>query len=200
MGSDATDEELMARHVRGDATAFPLLHARWAAKLRNLFVRGGLRGDDANDMVQQTFLQLHRARADFREGSSLRPWIYTIALNLRRQLTRRQLRKPEQPIDDAEEVGRGLDDDEVDIDAQLDAQVDGRHLRAAMSRLPEAQREVIMLHWFEGLSFREVAAIVGATPVAVKVRAHRGYARLRALLEAAGVTGVGAPSYAPEED
>lgn len=191
MGAQASDEELMAAHVRGDATAFATLHARWAARLRNLFVRGGLRADDANDMVQQTFLHLHRARADFREGSALRPWIYTIALNLRRQFVRRQVRKPEQALDESVEVG----DDEVDVDARLD----GRHLRAAMAQLPEAQREVIMLHWFEGLAFREVATIVGATPVAVKVRAHRGYARLRTLLEAAGVTGSGAPSYAPEE-
>lgn len=181
----------MAAHIRGDSEAFATLHGRWASRLRNLFVRGGLRGDDANDMVQQTFLHLHRARADFRVGAALRPWIYTIALNLRRQFLRRQGRKPEQALDDAAEVGGD--------DGDIDARIDSRHLRAAMALLPDAQREVIMLHWFEGLAFREVATIVGATPTAVKVRAHRGYARLRTHLEAAGVTGPGAPSYAPEE-
>jgi len=54
-----------------------------------------------------------------------------------------------------------------------------------------------VLHWFEGLSFREVAQIVGATQTAVKVRAHRGYAKLRAELEAAGVTAVDVSSYPP---
>jgi RNA polymerase sigma-70 factor (ECF subfamily) len=181
----------MAAYVAGDRPAFMRLFERWAPRLRSLFVRGGLRGDDADDLVQQTFFQLHRARADFRAGSSLRPWIFTIALNLRRQYMRRAGRKPEHELDEhsvppAEAV-------------DPDAAIDGRHVRAALQSLPEAQREVIMLHWFSGLSFREVAQVVGATPTAVKVRAHRGYAKLRAHLEAAGVTGVGAPSYAPGE-
>jgi RNA polymerase sigma factor (sigma-70 family) len=190
--SAASDEELMTAYVRGDRASFHALFDRWAPRLRHLFVRGGLRGDDADDLVQQTFLQLHRARHDFREGSVLRPWIFTIALNLRRQFMRRAGRKPEHELDeqDAPPAEQG----------DPDAAIDSRHVRAALGALPEAQREVIMLHWFSGLGFREVAEIVGATPTAVKVRAHRGYAKLRAHLEAAGVTAGGPPSYAPEEE
>jgi RNA polymerase sigma-70 factor (ECF subfamily) len=55
-------------------------------------------------------------------------------------------------------------------------------MRRALQQLPEEQREVILLHWFEDLPFAEVAAIVGASVPAVKVRAHRGYERLRATL------------------
>ena len=56
-------------------------------------------------------------------------------------------------------------------------------VRAALAQLPDAQREAILLHRFEGLSFAEIAEHVGLTESAVKVRAHRGYERLRELLK-----------------
>ena len=171
----------MSAHVGGDRAAFAQLFERYSSRLRQLFVRAGLRGDDANDLVQQSFLHLHRARADFRPGSALRPWLYTIALNLRRQHLRRLGRKPEHALDEAEVGAGGRDHEPGDL-------LHGRHVRAALAALPDSQREVIMLHWFEGLTFREVAEVVGATPTAVKVRAHRGYAKLRSHLEALGVT------------
>lgn len=181
----------MAAHVAGDRAAFARLFERWSPRLRQLFVRGGLRGDDANDLVQQSFLHLHRARADFRPGSALRPWLYTIALNLRRQFMRRLGRKPEHEFDEA-----AVDPPEV---ADATDGLDDHHVRRALASLPDSQREVIMLHWFEGLTFREVAEVVGATPTAVKVRAHRGYAKLREHLEGAGVTIHPGPPYGPEE-
>jgi len=182
----------MAAYVAGNRPAFLSLFERWAPRLRQLFVRGGLRGEDADDLVQQTFFQLHRARNDFRAGSTVRPWIYTIALNLRRQFMRRAGRKPEHELDETSAPAAQT--------ADPDAAIDSHHVRAALRSLPDAQREVIMLHWFQGLSFREVAEVVGATPTAVKVRAHRGYAKLRAYLEAAGVTVGGAPSYGQGEE
>ena len=57
-------------------------------------------------------------------------------------------------------------------------------VRQALAELPEGQRTVIALHWFDGLSFAQVAEVVGANVSAVKVRAHRGYQQLRASLEA----------------
>jgi RNA polymerase sigma-70 factor (ECF subfamily) len=56
-------------------------------------------------------------------------------------------------------------------------------VREALDRLPESQRTVIQLHWFDGLSMSEVADVVGASVSAVKVRAHRGYKVLRTALE-----------------
>ena len=190
---DASDEALIAAHVAGDRVAFTRLFDRWAPRLRQTFARSGARRDEANDLVQQTFLQLHRARADFKPGALLRPWLYTIALNLRRQQLRRAGRKPETALGErAEQVAVAGDDP--------DASLMGRVVHAALASLPEAQREVIVLHWFEGLAFREVGEIVGATQTAVKVRAHRGYAKLRAELEAAGVTAADATSYAGADE
>ncbi len=74
--------------------------------------------------------------------------------------------------------------DPVDVGA-LETQ---DQVRQALARLPESQRAVIQLHWFDGLSMSEVADVVGASVSAVKVRAHRGYKVLRAALEATDAT------------
>lgn len=165
----------MAAYVGGDRAAFAELFRRYAPRLQRLLLRDLGRSDAAHDLVQQTFLQLHRARHDFRAGARLRPWLFTIALNLKRQHFRRLGRRPEAslPTDGAEPVApRG----------NPEARAGDAELRAALQQLPEPQREVIVLHWFEGLSFREIAETVGASQPAVKVRAHRGYNRLRESL------------------
>ncbi len=55
-------------------------------------------------------------------------------------------------------------------------------MEKALAKLPDSQREAIVLHRFEGFSFKEIAELLGVTETAVKVRAHRGYERLRVLL------------------
>ncbi len=190
---DVSDESLMAAHRNGDAAAFREIFRRWAPRLQRLLRRGVARPEDVHDLVQQTFLQLHRARHDFRPDAKLRPWLYTIALNLQRQYYRRHGRRPEMSIEDA-----GAEPTAEDRDAE--GRLDDAHVRAALGALPDAQREVIVLHWFEGLSFAEVAQIVGASQSAVKVRAHRGYGRLRELLMKRGVTVEPSRAYAGIED
>jgi RNA polymerase sigma-70 factor (ECF subfamily) len=190
--SNHTDEELMAAYVAGDRGAFAALFERYAARLAGMF-RRDLPAADADDLVQQTFLQLHRARRDFRVGAKLRPWLYTIALNIQRQHFRRAGRRTVASLDAPHqaEPAAAVGDPEASAD---DAQ-----LRAALQRLPAGQRDVIVLHWFEGLSFREVAQVVGASQSAVKVRAHRGYAKLREILGADAVTDRAAQAYSTPE-
>jgi RNA polymerase sigma factor (sigma-70 family) len=166
----------MGAYVAGDAAAFRVIFERYApllmrAMLRELYVR-----EEANDLVQQTFLQLHRARLDFDAGQKLKPWIFTIAMNLKREYFRKKKRRPERSFD-AESMA------EPAVEALGAARVDARRtLSRVMGDLPADQREVIELHWFDGLEFPEVATVVGASVSAVKVRAHRGYVRLRQAL------------------
>jgi RNA polymerase sigma-70 factor (ECF subfamily) len=184
-----SDESLMAAYRAGDQAAFRELFRRWAPRLQRLLQRDVARAEDASDLVQQTFLQLHRARNEFRADAKLRPWLYTIALNLKRQYYRRLGRRPETSIEDTTTEAAAADRD-------AEARLDDARVRVALGALPEAQRDVILLHWFEGLAMGEVADIVGASVSAVKVRAHRGYARLRELLVERGVTPDAAPAYA----
>lgn len=186
---EATDEALMAAYQTGERAAFAEIFRRYGPRLARLF-RRDMRTADADDLVQQTFLQLHRARHDFRTAARLRPWLYTIALNTRRQYFRRLGRRSESDVDretHGEPVATSGDPETAVRDAQL---------RAALRELPRTQRQVIILHWFEGLTFREVAQVVGASHSAVRVRAHRGYEKLRTMLGPDAVTDRPSGAYA----
>jgi RNA polymerase sigma-70 factor (ECF subfamily) len=166
----------MAAYVAGDMSAFRELFQRYSPLLQRAMTRDLRSTEEANDLVQQTFLHLHRSRLDFEPGRKLKPWIFTIALNLKREYFRRSQRRRETSLEDdriAEpfEGPRGQE--------RSDA---ARETARALEELPPDHREVIELHWFGGLSFPEVAEAVGSTVAAVKVRAHRGYVALRARL------------------
>lgn len=178
-----SDEELMVAYCAGDTDAFNELFRRYAPQLGRLLRRFGLAHDRIADLVQQTFLQLHRARLDFRPESQLRPWLVTIAFNLAREQHRRTKRRPE-----------------TDIDATADSSLatppreqfrfeTRRDLVQALQRLPHDQQEVVRLHFVEELSFEEIGEKVGASAGAVRVRAHRGYTTLRKLLSVGSSSG-----------
>jgi RNA polymerase sigma-70 factor (ECF subfamily) len=166
----------MAAYIAGDKAAFRELFRRYTPLLQRAMARDLRSAEEANDLVQQTFLHLHRSRLDFEPGRKLKPWIFTIALNLKREFFRRSKRRYETSLDDdrAAEPFEGPRGQE-----RFDA---ARETTRALAALPDEQREVIELHWFAGLSFPEVAEAVGSTVAAVKVRAHRGYVALRARL------------------
>lgn len=169
-----SDEDLMVAHIGGDPSAFRELFARYAPLVQRVLSRHIASREEVHDLVQQTFLQIHRARLDFRRQQSFRAWAFTIALNLRREYFRRARRRPTLPLSDSTEPAT----------ASFDQAEEARQAVVwALERLPKDQSEIIELHWLDGLSFAEVAACAGISESAAKVRAHRGYARLRALLE-----------------
>ena len=181
--SMVTDEELMERYQAGDRTAFVEIFRRYAPLLLRVMRQQLGRNEDASDLVQQTFLQLHRSKQDFRRGALLRPWLLTIAMNLRHRHFRKLGRHPETQLDVhmMEQLNTGLR-----VRDAADASCDVHSLLAG---LPADQRDVIVLHWLEGLSFNEVSLVVGVSLSAVKVRAHRGYVAIRKIFaqEAAAV-------------
>ena len=165
-----TDDELMAAYVAGDGGAFNEIFRRYApALLRAL--KPGVGGDESSDLLQQTFLHLHRSRADFARGAALRPWLFTIAFNVKRQYLRTLARRREAL------VGDGLEN--VAAPAPRTARDELEGIAALLAELPPAQRKVIELHFIDELSFAKVAEAVGASLAAVRVRAHRGYTFLR---------------------
>ena len=181
----------MAAYSAGDKAAFRELFQRYAPLLQRAMARDLRSAEEANDLVQQTFLHLHRSRLDFEPGRKLKPWVFTIALNLKREFFRRSKRRHETSLEDdrvAEpfEGPRGQE--------RSDA---ARETARALRLLPAEHREVIELHWFGGLSFPEVAEAVGSTVAAVKVRAHRGYVALRAHLGDAAPDPAGLEPSAP---
>ncbi|MEL6343637.1 MAG: RNA polymerase sigma factor [Myxococcota bacterium] len=176
---NATDEELMALYVKqGQKPAFEELFRRYGNRLQGYFMRVTGSPELSRDMVQQTFMHVHRARADFQHGRPFRPWFYTIAHNVRREHFRRKARKPETHYDPDR---HGEPTSSPDVSTAKD-----RVVRRALEQLDQSQREVLILHWYEGLTFREIGETVGASTSAVKVRAHRAYKKLRAMLNGEG--------------
>ena len=133
----------------------------------------------ADDLLQVTFMKVHRAREKFDKGLKLAPWLFAVAARVRLDELRKRMRLPE----DADEEALARADEQAPRDPDpLGADVRDA-VRAALDRLPESQRAVIHLHRYEGMTFPEIAQALGTTPGAIKLRAFRGYETLRKELE-----------------
>jgi RNA polymerase sigma-70 factor, ECF subfamily len=174
-----TDEELMSAYVAGDARAFERLFARLAPRVHRFFLRSFRMEDVADDLLQVTFMKVHRARHQYRPELKLSPWLFAIAARVRLDELRRRLRLPEDADEDA--VARA-DEQCATPDPAPEADVRNA-VRAAVDALPQSQRTVIHLHRYEGMTFGEIAGVLGTTPGAVKLRAFRGYEKLREQLK-----------------
>lgn len=172
--SEVSDEELMGRFVDGDEACFDLLFDRHAAAVQSFLGRIVRDPELAKDLLQQTFLSLVRSRFRYQRGTSVRPWLFTIAGNAARDL----LRHDKQVKDHARAVAA---EDEKSTNVLPDPALRKRMLEA-LEALPKDQREAVVLHKVEGWSFGEIAAAFGITETAARIRAHRGYEKLRSLL------------------
>ena len=170
-----TDEELMDAYLEGDEGAFEELFDRYASRLTSLMMRHIDDSGRARELVQQTFLQFHRARHDFDRGAEVRPWLYTIALNLRRDYLRAEGRRSEYPTETF--------DDRGESDRRVESMADRQLVRMALAKLTETLRSVVELHWFEELTFAEIADTLDISRSAAKVRAHRAYKQMREFIE-----------------
>jgi RNA polymerase sigma-70 factor (ECF subfamily) len=169
-----TDEEIMTRYAEGDHHSFEEIFARWAPRLHGYFLRVTGAAGDADDLLQATFLKVHRGRMSFRPEMGLRGWLFTIAARVRRDEARRRFRHPS-GADPARAEELAAPDEEDSAVARERASA----VRAALARLPDSQREVIYLHRFEQMTFAEIAAVLDTSEGAVKLRAFRGYEKLR---------------------
>ena len=164
----------MTRFCQGDAPAFDALFDRHGERVRRYLSRVCGDGAVAEDLTQATFLSVVRARGYFRAGARFKPWLYAIAMNAARDFRRRH---KEELTPTGELPAQAGEDASSAVDPGLE-----RVVRAALAQLPDGQREAIVLHRFEGLSFSEVGEALGISETAAKVRAHRGYEQLRVSL------------------
>lgn len=177
----------MSAYVRGERWAFDALFARWAPRLLAFFGRsfGPSQAGVAEDVLQTTFLKLHAAKDSFREGAPFRPWIYGIASRTRADELRKRYRVRKNVADDDLAELPLVGEDGAATAEQSDR---ARRVRAAIEALPDAQRTVVLLHRYEGLTFGEIAEVLSQADGravqegAVRVRAFRAYEALRAAL------------------
>lgn len=170
--------ELMVRYQQGDAAAASSLVELLSPQLFRFFAAQMGSAADANDMLQDTWLRIHRVRHTYRGGEPVLPWVYAIARRVRVDSYRKRRR-----------VGAREVTTDVLPERPQAAETD-RDLPAfeeMIAVLPESQREVLTLLKVNGLSVEEVARATSSTVGAVKQKAHRAYERLRGVL--AGVRG-----------
>lgn len=138
----------------------------------------------AEDLTQETFLRIHRARGLYRHGAPVLPWAYTIARRLfldsvraRRSEVHEGYSSDTERLSSHDVAGENPSAETLLADAELTQAVDD-----ALARIPESQASAFRLLKGEGLSLAEVAAVMGTSKGAVKLRAHRAYVALRGLL------------------
>jgi RNA polymerase sigma-70 factor (ECF subfamily) len=173
-----SEEELMEAYVAGDAEAFQRLFRALAPSVHAFFARTVRQGSVAEDLLQTTFLKLHRARRSWRRGERVRPWLFAIAARVRVDWLRRSGREEEE-IDEAALLDPEAKDDPATVAL---ARERSERVREALERLSGPQRVVVHLHRFEELSFAEIGKVLGISEGAAKLRAFRAYAALRTLL------------------
>jgi RNA polymerase sigma-70 factor (ECF subfamily) len=161
---------------------------RWERPIYALAYRVIGREEDARDVCQETFLRAFRALGGFRGQAKFSSWLYRIALNLCRDWVRRQRRTPvvQLPEDvDVMELAASREPTEPieDLVARRDLT---RVVEKAMARLPEEQRTAIILKEYHGLTFQEIADLVGCPLSTVKTRLYQGLSVLRRDLNQTG--------------
>ncbi|NUP08796.1 MAG: RNA polymerase sigma factor [Polyangiaceae bacterium] len=174
----------MSRYAEGDESAFAVVHRAVAERLRAFLTRMARSPALADDLLQETFLRMHRARGSFEVGGRVLPWSYAIARNVYIDHVRQRAVRKERPVSvDADDgdldppAGPETDGEQVTIAAELAATVE-----RTLAKLPPNQREAFVLLRYEGLSVSDAAAILGTTEGAVKLRAFHAYEALRAAL------------------
>jgi RNA polymerase sigma-70 factor (ECF subfamily) len=168
-------EALMGAYVAGDAEAFPELHRRLAPKLNGYIVRLCRDPALAEDVVQATFAKLHRARSSYLPGAKVLPWAMVIARRTLLDERRGLAMQRELLTDDGVLPERRADTPHPDQVADI---------HRALARLPDNYRSAIWLTKLVGFSGEEAARLLSTTQSAIKLRVHRGYAMLRAMLGA----------------
>jgi RNA polymerase sigma-70 factor (ECF subfamily) len=175
----------------GDEQSFALLLQRYRSPLINFLYRMVRNREQAEDLAQEVFLRVYRARADYVPSAKFTTWMFRIATNLALNSVRdSKYRGMEISIDapatvDTQEGDeRPLDvaDKRPDIEQHLVAEVRSKMIRHAVEKLPEKQRAAVLLHKYQELDYGEIATILECSESALKSLLFRAYETLRVEL------------------
>ena len=166
---------------REQPEAFSAITERYGKKIYN-FVLGLMEDRSAaEDVLQEAFLKAFEARKSYEGRGALSSWLYTIARNLVRDRARQQRHGKIVSLDSRENSAEApaLRDTAPGPEEVALSRRGVEWVREALKRLPEAQKEVLVLSRFHGMTYNQIAEIVGASPEAVKQKAYRAVMTLR---------------------
>jgi RNA polymerase sigma-70 factor (ECF subfamily) len=180
LGTDEDVQRMLAFRA-GDDSAFDALFRRWAGPVHRYLVRMVKDAAAAEELMQEAFLRVFRARERYQPEARFSTWLYTIATNLAlNELRRPRHHRPHDSADPADEDGPGyrLAAEAPAADDVVHARRTGLAVTALLEKLPERQRTALWLAAVEGLSYQEVAEALGTTQKSVKALVHRARAAL----------------------
>jgi len=188
-GQPDADSTLVARIVAGDDRALGLVYDRYGSLVYGLARRVTSSTAAAEEITQEVFVQFweHADRFDAAKGS-LRAFLGAITHRRSVDWVRSEARRREREARTSQDAATGTVATVVDITTELGAQDTAARVRAAVETLPLEQREAVVLAYFGGLTFREVAASLGLPEGTAKSRLRLALGKLSAVLSAQGVT------------
>ncbi|MFA6135379.1 MAG: sigma-70 family RNA polymerase sigma factor [Phycisphaerae bacterium] len=175
-----SDTDLLQRHLDGDAQAFTALVGRYQRELFNFLFR--FTGDAAlaEDIFQETFLQLHISAGTFDMTRRLKPWLFTIAANKARDAMRSRTRRQAAPLDAAVAGSQDERTSYADLmpsgipapEESLMNLEDRQAVESIVKEMPENLRTVLLLSYFSEMPYQEIAEVLGVPLGTVKSRLH----------------------------
>jgi RNA polymerase sigma-70 factor (ECF subfamily) len=175
-----SDERLLAESMAGSDGAFRVLVERYSKELFQFVIRFTRNSEIAEDVVQETFLQVYQSAGSFDSGRSFRPWLFAIAANKARDCLRGSARRREIPLSGGGLSGEGQETTLLDIlsdETQMPSEVlEGDEqrevVRALVSQMPDNLREVLILGYYHHLAYKEIAEALSIPLGTVKSRLH----------------------------
>jgi RNA polymerase sigma-70 factor (ECF subfamily) len=186
-----SDVQLMLDVKSGDEQSFALLLHRYRSPLVNFLYRMVRNREQAEDLAQEVFLRVYRARADYVPSAKFTTWLFRIATNLalnnvrdtRHQRSEISLDAPLTPdSEDGDDRPLDVADQHPDIEQHLVEQARARMIRRAIEKLPEKQRAAVLLHKYQELDYSEISKILECSESALKSLLFRAYEALRVEL------------------
>jgi RNA polymerase sigma-70 factor (ECF subfamily) len=182
-----SDVQLMLDVKAGDDESFNLLLRRYRTPLVNFLFRMVRDSATAEDLAQEVFLRVYRARKQYSPSAKFTTWMFRIATNLalnsiRDNRHRKMETSIDAPVDDEESAPRELPAREMRIDEHMVERDRSEFIRRAITSLPEKQRVAVLLHKYEEMDYGEIAGILDCSESALKSLLFRAYETLRVQL------------------
>lgn len=182
-----SDEDLMEYFQNGKNQAFNELVVRFTDRLHNFLFRYTHNHQDCEDLVQETFLRVHKSKMSYKRIAKFSTWMYTIAMNLAKSMHKKKQRMQKISIHkdetDSQDFELLIEDTKILQDEELHQKLSLEKLEKALMKLAPEFREVVVYRDLQELSYDEIAEITGVAMGTVKSRINRGRAQLQAMIE-----------------
>jgi len=183
-GDGRTDEQLLSDYRHGEKKAFSDLVQRYQRELYHFLVRFLGNRASAEDVFQETFLQVHQSADQFDLQRRFRPWLFTIAANKARDLIRSQARRPANPLQATISPGDEESGEFIDLmqsanetpDEPMEKQELQQQVQKAVTGMPEHLREILLLSYFHQFPYKQISEILDIPLGTVKSRLHAAVA------------------------